>query len=347
MSVINTPPQDRLPIKTILAEEDDEIIKNALLRELSRQGQAFIIHNRVETILKRKEKIQKLLPHAKIAIVHGQMPASVSDKIFHEFKNGLIDILITTTIVENGVDIPNANTIIIYRADAFGLADLYQLRGRVGRWNKTAYAYFITPKNRELSEISRKRLHVLLETGGYGGGMKIAMRDLEIRGAGDILGVQQSGQVSAIGFHLYCKLLRKTIEAIKNKQVATFIETKIEFPYTAKIPEDYIEETNLRMEIYYRFGEASTETQIDEIFEELQDRFGKAPLPVIWLYRIAKIRCFASRNNFTLLKMGKFTLFASRKVFKKEIEKTIVIPKLTDPKDTEEVVILALRENFL
>lgn len=328
LSTINSPPQDRLPIKTTIAEEDDELIKNALLRELLRQGQSFIVHNRIETIYKRKEQIQKLLPHAKILIVHGQMHPDDIDKIFHEFKQGQADILITTTIIENGVDIPNANTIIIYRADTFGLADLYQLRGRVGRWNKTAYAYLITPPKRELQEISRKRLNVLLEAGGYGGGMKIAMRDLEIRGAGDILGVKQSGQVSAIGFHLYCKLLKKTMSSLKNKTPTSFIETKIEIPVQAYIPNDYINETNLRMEIYYRLGEASSIKDLQDLLSEVEDRYGKAPEPFLWLYHIARLRLFASQHQFLLLKMHRHTLYIERQEKNNILKKTLLLPHL-------------------
>ena len=185
MSVINTPPQDRLPIKTVIAETDSELIQNALLREFARGGQAFYIHNRVESIYQKADAIQNLVPSARIGVVHGQMDADGADEIFHRFKSGEIDLLFATTIVENGVDIPNANTILIERADTYGLADLYQLRGRVGRWNRAAYAYFLIPKNARLPEIARKRLNALVESSGYGGGMKIAMRDLEIRGAGD------------------------------------------------------------------------------------------------------------------------------------------------------------------
>jgi transcription-repair coupling factor (superfamily II helicase) len=218
ISVINTPPHDRLPIKSILAEKDSGLIQNALLRELARDGQSYFIHNRVETIFQVKEELQKMLPQARIVVGHGQMSADELDAVFHSFKTGNSDILVATTIVENGIDIPNANTILIDRADQFGMADLYQLRGRVGRWNRPAYAYFLTNKGLRLPEIARKRLYALIESSGHGGGMKVAMRDLEIRGAGDILGVQQSGQVSAIGFHLYCKLLKKTIDAFKKNK---------------------------------------------------------------------------------------------------------------------------------
>lgn len=345
MSVINTPPQDRLPIKTIIAETDPELITNALLRELSRGGQAYFIHNRVETIYATADRIQKLVPSARIGIVHGQMAPDDIDPIFHQFKQGQIDILFATTIVENGIDIPNANTILIDRADTYGLADLYQLRGRVGRWNRAAYAYFLIPKHANLPELTRKRLNALVEASGYGGGMKIAMRDLEIRGAGDILGVQQSGQVSAIGFHLYCKLLKRAIDALKKKKAITFEETKLEFPYDARIPDTYINEVSLRMELYYRIGEATTNAELEELLAEMRDRFGEPPLPVLWLYHLARIRVFASPHHFTLLKFNSLTLLAEQLKGKNLEKKNILLPKkIQTPQELEIYVIDQLKK---
>jgi len=347
LSVINTPPQDRLPIKTIMAENHDEIIKNACLREMSRGGQIFFIHNRVETIYKRAEHLESLLPNAKIGIVHGQMTANAADHIFHQFKLGLIDILFATTIVENGVDIPNANTIIIDRADTFGLAALYQLRGRVGRWNRTSYAYLITPARRELSEIARKRLSALVEASGQGGGMKIAMRDLEIRGAGDLLGVKQSGQIASIGLHLYCKLLKKTIVSLKQQKQTSFIETKLEFPYPASLPASYLMESSLRMEMYHRLGETSSYEEVDAIFNEMIDRFGPLPEETLWLYHISRIRIFANFNQFSLLKMGKMILIAKKHEGKKEITKNMMLSKKSfTPKELEEEVLKLLAISF-
>jgi transcription-repair coupling factor (superfamily II helicase) len=327
MSVINTPPQDRLPVKSIIAETDLELIQNAIMRELSRGGQGFFIHNRVETIFERAEAIGKLVPSARIGVVHGQMDSEDIDPIFHRFQKGEIDLLFATTIVENGIDIPNANTILIDRADTYGLADLYQLRGRVGRWNRTAYAYFLIPKNSPLPEASRKRLSALVEAGGYGGGMRIAMRDLEIRGAGDILGVQQSGQISAIGFHLYCKLLKRAIDALKKKAPITFNEAKIECSYDARIPETYISEVSLRMELYYRLGEASSFAEIDEILEEMKDRFGDPPEPVLWLYHLTRIRILAVAHHISLLKFQNLSLLVERLIAKKTEQHTFLMPK--------------------
>lgn len=308
MSVINTPPQDRLPITTIITEPNDQTIKNALQRELARDGQAYVIHNRVETIFDKAAYIKKLLPQARIVVGHGQMSSEEIDTVFHAFKSGKADILIATTIVENGIDIPYANTIFIDRADQFGLADLYQLRGRVGRWNRRAYAYFLVPRLRSLPEITRKRLNALAEASGYGGGMKIAMRDLEIRGAGNILGMEQSGHVSAIGFHLYCKLLKRTIQKLQGKMPASILDTKIDFPFDARLPEEYVNEVSLRMQMYQRFGEALALDEAEAIWAELQDRFGPPPLPAQWLYYITRIKIRVSQLGCTLLKLEKMSL---------------------------------------
>ena len=305
MSTINTPPQDRQPIKTIIAEPNQELLKGAILRELGRDGQIFYIHNRVETIFDAAAKLQKLVPKARILIGHGQMSPHELDIVYHTFKKGDADILVSTTIVENGVDIPNANTIIIDRADRFGLADLYQLRGRVGRWNRKAYAYFLIPSERTLNVVARKRLSAILESSGYGGGMKLAMRDLEIRGAGNLLGTDQSGQVSSIGFHLYCKLLKKAVKRLQGSLSPLQCETKIDTPFDARLPEEYVNATELRMEIYQRLAEALNFEEIEDIFTELKDRFGKLPKPALWLYHLTRIRVVASEKGIETLKFTK------------------------------------------
>ena len=348
MSVINTPPQDRLPIRTIIAETEPELIQNAIMRELARGGQAFYIHNRVESLYTHADHIQKLVPTAKIGIVHGQMDPDAVDEIFHKFKQGELNLLFATTIIENGIDISNANTILIDRADTYGLADLYQLRGRVGRWNRSAYAYFLIPKNASLPEPARKRLNALVEAGGYGGGMKIAMRDLEIRGAGDIRGIQQSGQVSAVGFHLYCKMLKRAIDALKKQVPITFNETKMEFGFDARLPEDYINEVSLRMELYHRLGDASTLTEVDELLAEMKDRFGEPPTPVIWLYHLTRIRAFAAANHFSLLKFSNLSFLAEQQMGKQLNKQTILLPKkMQSPKELETYVIAQLAKYFV
>lgn len=343
VSIINTPPQDRLPIKSYIVERESLTIQTALLRELSRDGQILFIHNRVESINKVAENLQKLVPQARIIVGHGQMSADELNKVYHLFKTGQADILVATTIIENGIDIPNANTILIDRADSFGLADLYQIRGRVGRWNRPAYAYFLIPSRKELSEISTKRLNALIEASGYGGGMKIAMRDLEIRGAGDILGVKQSGQISSIGFHLYCKLLKRTINAMRKKSAISFIETKMEFSFDASLPEEYISESSLRMEIYHRLGDATDFESVNDLLVEMKDRFGEPPSQVIWLYHLTRLRIIAMKLGYTLLKFERFS-FTTEKQKNKQVErKNLPLPKTTDPKKFEESVAVLLK----
>ncbi|MBS0585387.1 MAG: transcription-repair coupling factor, partial [Verrucomicrobia bacterium] len=342
MSVISSPPHDRLPIKSIMAEKEDEIIRNAFLRELARDGQGYFIHNRVESIYATAEHLQKLIPHARIGIAHGQMDSDAIEEVFQAFKQGKIDILVATTLVENGIDIPNANTILIDRADTFGISDLYQLRGRVGRWNKTAYAYFLVPKGRILPEVSQKRLNALIETSGFGGGVRLAMRDLEIRGAGDILGVQQSGHVSKIGFHLYCKLLKRTIDALKKKETASFFETKLECPFIAKFPDAYISDSAQRLEIYHRLGEAVSYEEIDAIFDELKDRFGPLPDASLFLYHLTRLRFFANKHHFTSLKFLTNALMVEKGTQKVSIP----LPPNLPPKQLEEFVTAKLQERF-
>jgi len=335
MSVINTPPQDRLPIKTIITEPNDVVIKNALLRELTRNGQVYYIHNRVETLSDVASHLKKLLPAARIATVNGQMDSDAIDQVFHAFKHGQIDILVATTIVESGIDIPNANTILIDRADHFGLSDLYQLRGRVGRWNRKAYAYFLVRRLHSLSELSRKRLNALAESTGYGGGMKLAMRDLEIRGAGDILGTEQSGHVSAIGFHFYCKLLKRTIKALQGKMPINLTETKLDFHFDARLPEDYINEASLRMEIYQRLGESTSWDEIDGIMEELVDRFGPPPAPAKWLYHMTRMRVHAAKRGYTQVKIDKLTMTTLQKQGDKTVTRKHILKNVTNPEELE------------
>ena len=346
LSVINTPPHDRLPIKTIIAEQESAMIKNAILRELARDGQVYFIHNRVESIHKIKKEVEELVPSASIKFVHGQQNPKEIDETFHAFKSGMIQVLIATTIVESGIDIPNANTILINRSQTFGLADLYQLRGRVGRWNRPAYCYFLVPSKRLLTETSQKRLNALAQTSGFGGGMKLALRDLEIRGAGDILGTHQSGQVSTVGFHLYCKMLKKAVDSIKSHSSISFIETKIESKFPAHLPENYIPETSLRLEIYHRLGDANSSKEVKIILEELSDRFGKLPKEALWLGALTDVKIIANKNNFTLLRFERNSLQAHQQKGDKLIKKTLPLPPIENPHDLKEFTILSLKEHF-
>lgn len=347
MSQISTPPQDRLPIKTIICEARDHLIQTALLRELNRDGQAYYIHNRVESIHLHAKKIQALVPQARILVAHGQMSSHELDRVFHGFKMGQADILVATTIVESGIDIPNANTILIERSDCYGLSDLYQLRGRVGRWNRPAYAYFLTPVGRKLRDLSKQRLEALLSAGNYGGGMKIAMRDLEIRGAGDMLGTKQSGHIASVGFHLYCKLLKQTIDSLNGKKMPTPLgHTKVEFPINAKLPEDYVNETCLRLEIYQRLGEAQHFEEIDTLMEEIRDRFGPPPEPVRYLYHITRIRLYAAKRGISILKMHKHTLSLEKKKGTKIQKNQVFLAPIQNPKALEKKVKEAIDRSF-
>ncbi len=218
MSVIATPPEDRLPVETYVMEYDDEIIRRAIIKELERKGQVFFVHNRIKGIERIGHKLRKLIPHANIAVAHGRMPERILEQIMIDFLDGKVDVLVSTSIIQSGIDIPNANTIIINRADMFGLADLYQLRGRVGRYNRKAYAYFLIPRGKPISEDAYRRLKTITKHSELGAGFKVAMQDLEIRGAGNILGPQQHGFIQTIGFDLYCRLLRQTIYELTTKE---------------------------------------------------------------------------------------------------------------------------------
>lgn len=301
LSVINTPPFDRVPMKTFVEEAEDSIIQKALLHEYHRKGQSFIIYNHIDSILEHASKIQKLIPPAKIGITHGKMKAEEIDFVFHQFVHGKIDILVTTTIVENGIDIPNANTILIYDSHQFGMATLYQLRGRVGRWMRRAYAYLLIPRGRFLPEIAMKRIYALKDNAGWGGGMKIALKDLELRGAGDLIGVEQSGHVASIGFHLYCKLLKQTMKALSGQKALQWIDTRLEFPFSARIPEDYIHDSDLRFQIYQKLSDAETRHEMEEVMAEVQDRFGRPPAPVLYLQETMYIRLFCSQHQISKL----------------------------------------------
>jgi transcription-repair coupling factor (superfamily II helicase) len=338
LSTISTPPHDRLPIKTVICEPSDEVIQSALFRELNRGGQAFFVHNRVESIFDSADRLKRLLPRARIAVAHGQMSSEELDLVFHSFKRGDVDILVATSIIENGIDIPNANTIVVDRADQFGIADLYQLRGRVGRWNRRAYAYFLLPATRMLSDVARKRIEAIAQAGGYGGGLKVAMRDLEIRGAGDILGTEQSGNVAAIGFHLYCKLLKRTIESLQGKSPSWTIDTRIETPYDARLPDMYVNEVSLRMEFYQRFGEAKTSDEVDELAKELVDRFGPLPEPALWLVSTTRVKITGAQKGFTLIKLESHSLILEKKTGQESRSNRVLISRPKTPDEFEKKV---------
>jgi transcription-repair coupling factor (superfamily II helicase) len=236
MSTIETPPQDRLPVETIVAQYDERLVRDAIQRELNRGGQVFFLHNRVSTIEAVAQKLRTLVPQARIVVGHGQMAGDDLEEIMTTFINGEADVLLSTTIIESGLDIPNANTILIDRADRFGLSDLYQLRGRVGRYKHQAYAYLLLPRHAGLLADARKRITALKQYSTLGSGFKIAMRDLEIRGAGNMLGPEQSGQITAVGFDLYCQLLKQSVAALKGEKVKPRVEVQVRFDFLALNP---------------------------------------------------------------------------------------------------------------
>lgn len=316
MSTIETPPEDRLPIRTYVAEYEDGLVRDAILRELDRGGQVYFVHNRVRGIHIIADQLRKLVPEATIAIGHGQMPEEELENVMMEFAEGKHDVLVCTTIIESGLDIPNANTIIIHHANKFGLAQLYQLRGRVGRSAVRAYAYFLSEKNAPMSDEARARLQTIAESSELGAGFQIAMRDLEIRGAGEILGARQSGHIAAVGFDLYTRLLASSIESKKQnveggkpRKNLGFAPT-IDLPLQAQIPEDYVRDAPLRLRLYRRLADISNGAQVDEIAKEFQDRFGAPPEEVdnlLYLLRL-KVAAIAARLESIAMDEGRIAL---------------------------------------
>ena len=277
LSTIQTPPKDRLAIHTVVSPYSDQVVETAIRREIDRDGQTYFIHNRVESIWAVASQIQKLVPDARIGVGHGQLAEKELERVMLKFIHHEYDVLLATTIVENGLDIPLANTIIINHADRYGLAELYQLRGRVGRSNRRAYAFLLVPENRELSETARKRLAALKEFSELGAGFKIAALDLELRGAGNLLGAQQHGQIAAVGFETYCRMLDETVKELQGEQVETFGPTSLKLQIDLHIPPGYIRDEAQRLQSYKRLAEIADEPARKAALEELKDRYG--PLP--------------------------------------------------------------------
>ncbi|AGB40123.1 transcription-repair coupling factor Mfd [Halobacteroides halobius DSM 5150] len=294
ISVIETAPKNRYPIRTYVGEYKDELVKDALVKELNRDGQIYVVHNRVKDIKEVASQMQSLVPQAEIAVAHGQMNEKRLERLMLDFLEGNFDILVSTTIIETGMDIPNVNTIIINQADKMGLAQLYQLRGRVGRSNRIAYAYLLYDQGRILSEIAEKRLKAIKEFTSLGSGFKIAMRDLEIRGAGNILGPEQHGHIEAVGFSLYCKLLETAIKKLQNKEEAER-KVKMELKVDAYLPADYIADSKQKIEVYKEIKTISTLEEQTELVNQLQDRFGKLPPAVKRLLKLTKLRILARK----------------------------------------------------
>jgi transcription-repair coupling factor (superfamily II helicase) len=305
MSIVGTPPEERLSVRTHVGAYDTALVRQVLLRELERNGQVFFVHNRVQSIAFAASKLEDLVPEARIAIAHGQMPEEQLEKVMTDFIAGEYDILVTTTIIQLGLDMPNVNTLIIDRADKFGLGQLYQLRGRVGRGVNQAYAYLLFDEGRRLTPQADKRLRTIFEATELGSGFGIAMKDLEIRGAGNLLGVKQSGHIAALGFDLYSQLLAEAVEELKAKQSGEVNEStvtgeareppSISLPLDAHIPEEYIPNLNTRLSLYNRLARVEHIDEVENMARELQDRFGHLPHPVENLLYIVKVKILAMR----------------------------------------------------
>jgi len=295
ISMIETAPQSRLPIRTFVAPFSDQLVREAVLREMDRGGQIYIIHNRVHDIDILAERIRRIVPEARIGIGHGQMDERVLEEVMLGFYRKEFDILLATTIIESGVDNPDVNTIIIDNADTLGLTQLYQLRGRVGRSSNRAYAYLLYQPHKALRPEARERLEVIQEANELGAGIRVAMRDLEIRGAGNILGAEQSGHIGAVGYDLYMRLLSQAIDEIRSgRPVVESGPITLDLPLTALIPEDYVPDTELRLQLYRRIAGVETLVEVDELRDELADRFGDPPIEIEHLLALIRLRIRAA-----------------------------------------------------
>ena len=323
ISKLRTPPEHLKPIKTYLVKSEkngsNNFLKEAIYRELDRQGQIFILHNQIPKIPVIFQQIQRLIPDAKIGIAHGQMDKDNLAKTMNAFSKKLIDILICTTIIESGLDIPNANTLVINNAETFGLSQLYQLRGRVGRSQRTGYCYLVTKDNTSISSIASKRINTIVNTTTIGSGFEIALRDLEIRGTGNILGLEQSGYIHSIGLNLYTELLYQTVSRTKEREKSQSInvmplKSTIKLNLSSYIPEDYIQDISIRIEIYQKIANINNNQSIKNLKLELKDRFGKLPIPLenmiyISILQIeaakAEIKSIIQKNNTITIRIYK------------------------------------------
>ena len=334
MSTIQTPPHDRLPVETTVIEYDERVIRDAIQREINRGGQVFFLHNRVLTIHTMQQKLQSLLPNARILVGHGQMNSDDLEDVMTKFIAGEADVLLSTTIIESGLDIPNANTIIIDRADRFGLSDLYQLRGRVGRYKHQAYAYLMLPRHARMLTEVRKRISAMKQYSTLGSGFKIAMRDLEIRGAGNLLGSEQSGHITAVGFELYCQLLKQSVASMKGETVKPRVEVKVHLDFLelqsvkregttsepasrftphASLPPNYVPEAQHRIEFYRKLAQATDKPALEGLQNELRDRFGPLPPAVELLLGVAELKIMASEKAVTIIEVKDDKLMLTRR----------------------------------
>ncbi|GAA4597661.1 transcription-repair coupling factor (superfamily II helicase) [Actinoplanes octamycinicus] len=311
MSTIATPPEERHPVLTYVGAYDDKQVAAAIHRELLRDGQVFYLHNRVESIDRAARKLRELVPEARVAVAHGQMSEEQLEKVMVGFWEKEFDVLVCTTIVESGIDIPNANTLILERADLLGLAQLHQIRGRVGRGRERAYAYFLYPRDKPLTEHAHERLATIAQHTELGAGMYVAMKDLEIRGAGNLLGGEQSGHIEGVGFDLYVRMVGEAVSAFKGERPEEEPEVKIDLPVDAHLPTEYIAVERLRLEMYRKLAEARDDARLEEVIAEMTDRYGEPPAPVVNLIAVARFRQLARAYGLTDVSMqGKHLRFA-------------------------------------
>jgi transcription-repair coupling factor (superfamily II helicase) len=298
ISTIETPPETRQPVRTFVASYSDDLVREAVLRELDRGGQTFFLHNRVRDIAEWAARLQELAPQARVAIGHGQMDEAELAAVMADFGQGKIDVLVCTTIIEAGLDLPNANTLIVHRPELLGLAQMHQLRGRVGRGTQRAYAYLLTPRGRRITEAAEKRLQAMLAHQELGSGFRIAMKDLEIRGAGNLLGAEQSGHIHAIGFDLYVRLLEEAVDDLRQQtgdgpRPQPPPPVTVSLPLEAQIPEEYVSDLTQRLGVYQRLARTTALEEVEALVVELRDRFGPVPEPVVNLFYIVRVRLLA------------------------------------------------------
>jgi len=308
LSLIETPPVDRLAIRTYVARHDEGLIKQAIERELARNGQVFYVHNRVASIAGAATRLQELCPKARVAVAHGQMDEANLERVMISFLAHESDVLVCTSIIESGLDIPNANTIVIDRADTFGLAQLYQIRGRVGRSHRRAFAYLLVPHDRLVTDEARRRLEVLQELDDLGSGFRVAAHDMEIRGAGNLLGRQQSGHVAAVGFDLFMQMLEEASKELRGEVTGPVVEPEIEVGTEAFLPDDYIPDVGERLLMYKRLANAESPVALASLAEELADRFGPLPEPAEAFLHVMELRPALKRLAIESLKANEGTV---------------------------------------
>jgi transcription-repair coupling factor (superfamily II helicase) len=361
LSLLQTPPADRQPILTFVGEQDERVATEAIRRELLRDGQVFWVHNRVQSIEDRARELRELVPEARIAVAHGQMDEALLEQTVIDFWEGKYDVLVCTTIIESGIDMPTVNTLVVERADLLGLGQLHQLRGRVGRSGSRAYAYLFHPRDRVLSEDAYERLKTIGEATELGSGFKIAMRDLEIRGAGNLLGEAQSGHIAAVGYDLYCQLVTEAVAEMKGEEVPSVVpELKLDVPTNAFLPTDYVTKEESRLDAYRRLASITSIVDVEDIRNEWLDRYGPLPQPALALINVGLLRAECHRLGLSELvvadgraRMLPISLKASEVMRLQRIAKTpdwnekikqlvITLPRATNPKIDDDATVTFL-----